>query len=82
MYLMYLFDKKKIMLIYDGEPIILSQVTITSQKTTDISSYLTGRKKPNAIIFNPEDNAYFSQIYDKNSANWLIENIQVINKIN
>ena len=66
------------MLIYNGESIIIPKVKFASQKSIDISSYILGRKKPEAIVLNPEDTAYFSQIYDEESANWLFKNFEVL----
>ena len=66
------------MLIYDDNNEMIQRITVTNDKSTDITNYLKGKKQPSAIIMNSEDNGYFSQIFDERSANWLVDNIYVI----
>lgn len=61
-----------ILLIYANKEILINDIEITSQ--TSILTQLKKFEKPQAIILNAGDWAYFKQIFDESSLNYLLEN--------
>lgn len=68
------------MLVYEDKNEIIPKLEILNVKCNDITDFLIGKKQPEAIIMNIQDNAYFTQIFDERSAHWLIYHSYVYSK--
>ncbi len=66
------------MLVYpEQKKTIINQVSIDALRTNDITNYFKGRERPEAIILNPNDKAYLTQVFEARTAAWLYEHIHV-----
>jgi hypothetical protein len=66
------------LLVYpEQKKTIINQVSIEAQRTNNITNYFTGRERPEAIILNPNDKAYFTQVFEQRTAAWLCEHVHV-----